>query len=163
MADPLLAWRAEFPSLADSVHLVSHSLGAMPRAAAAHLAELAELWARRSITAWEEWLPEVDRAAARIARLLGAPAGTVIMNRNVSTVQAVLASALDFRSERSVVVYSDLELPSVSCVGTGAASSAITAPARASACRRTFTRSPKDEEIELLCRELDVIRAAPRP
>lgn len=114
--DELLAWRKEFPSLERSVHLISHSLGAMPRAAADHLREFAELWVERSITAWEAWLPEVDRAAARIARLLGAPDKTVIMNQNVSTIQAVLASCFEYTPERDKIVYSDMNFPSVSYV-----------------------------------------------
>src|SRR5262252_4342531 len=98
--DDLLAWRKEFPSLDSCVHLISHSLGAMPARAALYLGEVAELWSRRSITAWEEWLPELDRAAARVGRLLGAPEGTVIMNQNVSTIEAMLASCFDYGPER---------------------------------------------------------------
>lgn len=114
--DDLLAWRKEFPSLEDSVHMISHSLGAMPRAAADHLRAYAELWVKKSITAWEDWLPEVDRAAARIGRLLGAPDGTVIMNQNVSTIQAILASCFEYTPQRNKVVYSDMNFPSVSYV-----------------------------------------------
>src|SRR5262245_566358 len=116
MADESRRFRAEFPSLEGCTHLISHSLGAMPRRAADHLAEFARLWVERSITAWEVWLPEVDRAAARIGRLLGAPDGTVIMNTNVSAVQSLLASSLEFRPERNRVVYSDMNFPSVSYV-----------------------------------------------
>ena len=115
MTDELLRWRDEFPSLANTVYMVSHSLGAMPRRTREHLDEFARLWVERGIVAWEEWLPEVDRAAARIGRIIGAPDGTVIMNTNVSTVQAVVASCLDY-SERPKVVYSDLNFPSVSYV-----------------------------------------------
>src|SRR5688572_14516847 len=97
MSDELLEWRREFPSLERCVHLISHSLGAMPRGAAQALAEYAELWAERSITCWEEYLPAVEAAGARIGRLLGAPPGTVTMNQNVSTIQAVLASCFDYR------------------------------------------------------------------
>jgi kynureninase len=115
--DSLLEWRKEFPALEGCVHLISHSLGAVPRKAGDRLAEYAALWARRSITAWEEWLPEVDRAGARIARLLGAPEGTVTMNQNVSTVQAVLASCFDYTSGgRDTIVYDELNFPSVSYV-----------------------------------------------
>ena len=116
MADDLLQWRKEFPSLEGCVHLISHSLGAMPRKAAEDLAEFARLWVERSITAWEVWLPEVDRAAARLGRLLGAPEGTVPMNTNVSAVQAVVASALEYTPARNRVVYSDMNFPSVSYV-----------------------------------------------
>jgi len=116
ITDRLLEWRREFPSLDGCVHMISHSLGAMPAKASAALAEVAELWARRSITAWEEWLPEVDRAAARIGKLLGAPAGTVIMNQNVSTIESVLASCFDYAPARNEVVYDDHNFPSVSYV-----------------------------------------------
>ena len=80
------------------------------------LAEFARLWVERSITAWEVWLPEVERAGARIGRLLGAPEGTVTMNTNVSTIQALLASALEYRPERNRIVYDDMQFPSVSYV-----------------------------------------------
>jgi kynureninase len=116
VSDSLLEWRKEFPSLEGCVHLISHSLGAMPARAEAALGELTGLWKTRSITAWEEWLPEVDRAAARVGRLLGAPAGTVIMNQNVSTVSAVLASCFEYRAGKDEVVYDDHNFPSVSYV-----------------------------------------------
>ena len=119
--DELLAWRKEFPSLEGCVHLISHSLGAVPARAAEALREMTDLWARKSITAWEDWLPEVDQAAARIGRLLGAPADTVIMNQNVSTIEAMLASCFDYaqapgRNERNEIVYDDHNFPSVSYV-----------------------------------------------
>jgi kynureninase len=113
--DDLLSWRAEFPALEKSVYMVSHSLGAMPRRAAEDLAEFARLWVERGINAWSEWLPEVERAAERIGRIIGAPTGTVIMATNVSTVQAVVASCIDYR-ERPKVVYTELNFPSVSYV-----------------------------------------------
>ncbi len=116
-ADELEGWRKEFPSLEGAVHLISHSLGAVPRRAGADLAAFAELWSTRSITAWEEWLPEVDRAGARIGRLLGAPAGSVTMHQNVSTVESVIASCLEYvPGGRDGVVYSDMNFPSVSYV-----------------------------------------------
>jgi kynureninase len=114
--DPLLRYRPEFPSLEGSVHMISHSLGAMPRAAAAALGEFADLWVRESIRAWDVWLPEVDRAAARIGRIIGAPAGSVIMLPNVSAAQAAVASALEYTPARRKVVYSDMNFPTVSYV-----------------------------------------------
>jgi kynureninase len=115
-SDPLLKYRAEFPTLERSVHLISHSLGAMPRAAADALREYATLWIERSITAWEEWLPEVDRAADRIGRVLHAPPRSVIMLTNVSQAQAVVASCLDYSGARRRVVYTDMAFPTVSYV-----------------------------------------------
>jgi kynureninase len=114
--DPLLRWRAEFPALEESVYFISHSLGCLPIKTAEYMEEFLELWHRKSITAWDDWLPEVDRAAARIEKLLSAPAGTVTMFANVSLVNAVLASCFEYRPERNKIVYSSLEFPSVSYV-----------------------------------------------
>jgi kynureninase len=114
--DELLRWRKEFPALEKSVYMISHSLGAMPRAAAEHLAEFGQLWVERSITAWEEWLPEVDRAAGRVGKIIGAPAGSIIMLPNVSHAQAVVASCLEYTPARNKVVYTDMNFPSVSYV-----------------------------------------------
>src|SRR5579872_3231543 len=52
--DPLLAWRKEFPILASTTYMVSHSLGAMPRRASDALAQFTGAWATRGIRAWEE-------------------------------------------------------------------------------------------------------------
>ena len=89
MSDDLLEWRKQFSALDDCVHLISHSLGCIPDRAEEYMAQFLELWRTRSITAWDEWLPEVDRAAGRIERLLSAPKGTVIRHTNVSIVQSI--------------------------------------------------------------------------
>ncbi|HVV86038.1 MAG TPA: aminotransferase class V-fold PLP-dependent enzyme [Kofleriaceae bacterium] len=114
--DPLLAWRSRFPALEKCVHMISHSLGCVPAQAEEDLAEFYDLWATRSITAWEEWIPEVGRAAARLERLLSAPAGSVTMHQNVSTVMSVLASCFDYAAPRNRVVYESLMFPTVSYV-----------------------------------------------
>ena len=114
--DPLLSHRAEFPALGGSIYLVSHSLGAMPRAAEAALGEFTRLWVEEGINAWSRWLPMVTEAGNRIARLLGADAGSVVMLPNVSTAEAVVASCLDFTGPRNGVVYPELEFPTVSYV-----------------------------------------------
>ncbi len=116
MADDLLRWRAEFPALENCVHLISHSLGCMPAKARDYMGEFLDLWEQRSITAWDEWLPEVDRAAARIARIISAPEGTVIMRHNVSEIQGLVASCFDYTPERNKIVYSSLQFPTVSYV-----------------------------------------------
>ena len=68
----LLALRGEFPALAQSVYMISHSLGAMPQATTAALQEFASLWVNKSIVAWEDWLRESQLAASRIERVLHA-------------------------------------------------------------------------------------------
>ncbi|MBS1120536.1 MAG: aminotransferase class [Deltaproteobacteria bacterium] len=124
MADPnvdtLVEYRKQFPSLEHCVHLISHSLGCVPAQAKEDLGEFFELWSTKSITAWSDWLPEVDRAAERISKIISAPSGTVIMQQNVSGIMATLASCLDYAPEgtkgRSKIVYEALQFPTVSYV-----------------------------------------------
>jgi kynureninase len=117
--DPLLEYRARFPSLEDCVHLISHSLGCVPAQAADDLATFFEQWRTKSITAWEDWLPEVDRAGARIEKIIGAPRGSVVMHTNVSAIMSVVASCFEFLpgpEGRNKVVYEALQFPTVSYV-----------------------------------------------
>ena len=116
MTDELLRWRVEFPALERSVYMVSHSLGAMPRRAYDHLKAYADLWVNKGINAWEDWLPEVDRAAERVGRIIGAPKGSMVMATNVSQIQALVASCLDYTRERNKVVFTALNFPTVSYV-----------------------------------------------
>jgi kynureninase len=116
VADSLLEYRAHFPALEECVHFISHSLGCVPAQAKEDLGEFFELWRTKSITAWGDWLPEVDRAAERIAKIISAPAGSVIMHHNVSSIMAVLASCFEYTPERDKVVYEALQFPTVSYV-----------------------------------------------
>lgn len=116
VADSLLEHRAKFPALDECVHLISHSLGCVPAQAAADVAEFLELWRTKSITAWGDWMPEVDRAAERVEKIISAPRGTVSMHHNVSSVMSVLASCFDYTPERDKIVMSALQFPSVSYV-----------------------------------------------
>lgn len=116
VADSLLEYRSQFPALESCVHFISHSLGCVPAQAKADLAEFFELWQSRSITAWSEWLPEVDRAAARISKIISAEPGTVVMHQNVSSVMSVLASCFEYAPERNKVVFEALQFPTVSYV-----------------------------------------------
>nr|MBA3451537.1 aminotransferase class V-fold PLP-dependent enzyme [Deltaproteobacteria bacterium] len=116
VAESLLEYRAQFPALETCVHLISHSLGCVPAQAKADLAEFFEVWQTKSITAWSDWLPEVDRAAERISKIISAPQGTVIMQHNVSQIMATMASCFEYTPERNKVVYEALQFPTVSYV-----------------------------------------------
>lgn len=116
VGDSLLEYRKHFPALEECVHFISHSLGCVPARAKDDLNEFFELWRTKSITAWSDWLPEVDRAAERIEKIISAPRGTVIMMHNVSQIMATLASCLDYKPERNKVVYESQMFPTVSYV-----------------------------------------------
>ena len=114
MSDPLLAWRPEFPILANTTYLVSHSLGAMPRRAADKLREYTDTWAGRGVRAWAEgWWRMPLSAGDQVARIIGAPPGSVVMHQNVSVCQGLILSCFDFSGRRNKIVYEDLNFPSV--------------------------------------------------
>jgi kynureninase len=89
---PLLATRSEFPTLTKGVHLISHSLGAVPKKARAYANQFLDEWENESINAWHEWLPAVRSLGDLIGRVIGVDAGTVAMLPNVSIAQGIVAS-----------------------------------------------------------------------
>jgi kynureninase len=110
----LLARRAEFPILERTTYLVSHSLGAMPRAAADRLAQYAHAWATRGVRAWAEgWWDLPLTVGDQVGALIGAPPGSVVMHQNVSVCQSVILSCFDFAGPRTGIVYEELNFPSV--------------------------------------------------
>ena len=114
MSDELLAWRDRFPILEKTVYLISHSLGAMPRATYDRLQEYAEMWATRGVRAWAEgWWEMPQRLGDEVGRIIGAPAGSVVMHQNVSICQSLILSCFDPQPPHNKVVYSELNFPSV--------------------------------------------------
>ena len=112
--DPLLAWRPQFPILERTTYLVSHSLGAMPRAAAQRLQEYTDTWASRGVRAWAEgWWRMPITVGDAVGRIIGAPPGSVVMHQNVSVCEALILSCFDFSSRRNRIVYEGLNFPSV--------------------------------------------------
>ena len=113
-ADPLLAFRAEFPILERCCYLVSNSLGAMPRTVPDRLAEYVDAWAERGVRAWADgWWDLPVRLGDEIAPLIGAGPGEVAMVPTVTLAQAAVLSALDYPAERNAVVMTALDFPSV--------------------------------------------------
>ncbi|MGH9956836.1 MAG: aminotransferase class V-fold PLP-dependent enzyme [Pyrinomonadaceae bacterium] len=114
MTDELLKWRKEFPILDKTVYLISHSLGAMPKATYEHLHEYAETWASRGVRAWAEgWWDMPVTLGNDVARIIGADPNTVVMHQNVSVCQSLVLSCLEPTAERNKIVYSELNFPSV--------------------------------------------------
>ena len=109
----LLALRDEFPTLKKGVHLISHSLGAMPKKARTYANRFLDEWENDSINAWNSWLPAVRSLGDLIGSVIGVAPGTVTILPNVSTVQAVVASCFDFQGRRNKVVYDDLNFSTV--------------------------------------------------
>lgn len=105
-------WRPRFPILESCTYLVTHSLGAMPVGVHDKLRAYAEQWATRGVRAWAEgWWDSPVRIGDLLGRIFNAPPGTVAMHQNVSVIQSIVASALEFTPERNRVVYTDMNFP----------------------------------------------------
>ncbi|HYT48975.1 MAG TPA: aminotransferase class V-fold PLP-dependent enzyme [Pyrinomonadaceae bacterium] len=116
MTDDLLKYRSEFPILDQTVYLISHSLGAMPRATYDRLHEYADLWAARGVRAWAEgWWDMPVTIGNEVARIIGADRDTVVMHQNVSICQSLILSCLlpPKDPKRNKIVYEELNFPSV--------------------------------------------------
>ena len=111
----LLAYRSEFPILEHTTYLASHTLGPMPRTAAVRLEQFARMWAERGIRAWAEgWWRTPMEVGDQIGRIVGAPAGSTVMQQNVAVAEAIALSC--FRPvdpARNRVVYERGNFPSV--------------------------------------------------
>ena len=109
----LLAWRKEFPILAHTTYMISHSLGAMPARTHAALREYTDTWADRGIRAWEEgWWEMPVTVGNLVGRIIGAGAGEIVMQQNVSTCQWIVASCFDWSARRNRLVTDALNFPS---------------------------------------------------
>lgn len=110
----LLAWREEFPILSTTTYMISNSLGAMPRAVSASLADYAQTWATRGVRAWEEgWWEMPVKLGDKVAPIIGADPGTISLHENVTLTQAAIASCFRFDGPRRKVVLTDKQFPSV--------------------------------------------------
>ena len=106
-------WRKRFPILETRNYLVNHSLGAMPEAVYGKLREYADQWATHGVRAWSEdgWWNTPVSVGNVLGRIVNAPENSVVMHQNVSVIQSIIASALDFSGPRNKVVYTDQNFP----------------------------------------------------
>jgi kynureninase len=110
--DPLLKWRAEFPIVETCTYLVSHSLGAMPTRARAHLQAFADQWDERGVRAWHEGWWEIGRETGNLLTpILGAARDTITMHQNATVAQSIAASCFSFDGPRRKIVLQDLDFP----------------------------------------------------
>jgi len=108
--------RNQFPTLASGIHLLSHSLGPMPRAVRDSMLAYCDAWEHHtSEDAWAtSWWELSRRVGDRLARILGGAAGSVQIQPNASIALATVASCFDFREgRRTKVVTTALDFPSM--------------------------------------------------
>ena len=89
----LSSYRQRFPILERTTYLINHSLGAMPVGAEEGLRRYAREWRERGVRAWEEgWWETSVAIGDRLARIVGAPPGSIAMHQNVAVAEAVVLS-----------------------------------------------------------------------
>jgi kynureninase len=114
VSDPLLAFRNRFPILERTNYLISNSLGAVPSAVATSLQSYYETWASRGVLAWEDaWWTLGSDLGDLVAPLIGARAGEVVFQPNVTTSHAVVLSAFDFSRTANTIVTDAMHFPSI--------------------------------------------------
>ncbi|MDZ4096587.1 MAG: kynureninase [Paracoccaceae bacterium] len=110
------ATRAMFDLPEGVIYLDGNSLGPLPRAAAARVAQtVTEEWGKLLITGWNKagWMEQPARVGNRIARLIGAEADTVVMGDTLSIkVYQALASGLAMNPDRRVILSDTGNFPS---------------------------------------------------
>jgi kynureninase len=117
--------RAAFHLPDGMTYLDGNSLGPMPRAAANRVATMmADEWSQMLITGWNKagWYVQPRKVGDRIARLIGAEDGQVVMGDTLSIkVFQALSAALALRPDRRVILSDSGNFPSDLYVAEGIA------------------------------------------
>jgi kynureninase len=114
--------RYAFPTLASGIHLLSHSLGPVPRSARESMLAYCDAWENHtSEDAWAtSWWELSQQVGDRIARILGGEPGSVQIQPNASIGLAAVASCFDFKeSKRNKVITTSLDFPSMEYIWDG--------------------------------------------
>ncbi len=122
-ADRLAAYREQFALPDGVIYLDGNSLGALPRATPAALADVAtRQWGDRLIRSWNEgWIDAPQRIGGKIAPLIGAAADEVIIGDTTSThLFKALVAALRANPDRHTVLSESGNFPTDLHIAEGA-------------------------------------------
>jgi kynureninase len=113
--DPLAGFRSRFRLPQGLIYLDGNSLGALPVATLDRLARAAEQeWGESLITSWNvhDWIGAPRRVGDKIARLVGASAGEVIVADSTSVnLFKLLAAAVRHQTGRPVILSESRNFP----------------------------------------------------
>lgn len=121
VSDPLATYRDQFHLPEGVIYLDGNSLGPPPTATLHHLRQAAENeWAQGLIKSWNaaNWINLPTIAGGKIARLIGAPAGDVLVGDSVSVNIFKIAAALLADHEGAIAFHRD-EFPTDSYILQG--------------------------------------------
>ncbi|MDO7835276.1 kynureninase [Sphingobium sp. HBC34] len=114
-SDPLAGFRDSFALRPGLLYLDGNSLGALPRATAARLAQaVSQEWGEGLITSWlgAGWSTAPARIGDKIARLLGAGPGEIVAADSTSVnIFKALTAALSLRPGRPVILSEATNFP----------------------------------------------------
>ncbi len=123
--DPFARTRALFALSEGVIYLDGNSLGALPVAVKARMADVvATQWGEGLIRSWNthDWIDLPGHVGDRIAKLIGAPAGTVTVADSTSiNLFKVLATALRLRPDRKVILTEKHNFPTDAYIAAGIA------------------------------------------
>ncbi|MFO1132859.1 MAG: kynureninase [Hyphomicrobiales bacterium] len=121
--DPLKHKRAAFVIPEGMIYLDGNSLGVLPKNVPARVAQVAEKqWGETLIKSWNEhgWFHLPQKIGDRIARLIGAPAGSVIAGDTISVnLFKLLGAAAKLNPSRRVILSDNGNFPSDLYVAQG--------------------------------------------
>ncbi|WP_242137608.1 kynureninase [Sphingomonas sp. TREG-RG-20F-R18-01] len=123
-ADPLRPYRDAFHLPDGVIYLDGNSLGPLPRATPAALADIAERqWGDRLIRSWNEgWIEAPRRVGAKIAKLIGAAEDEVIVADSTSVnLFKLLVAALRHAAPRTTILSETGNFPTDLHIAEGAA------------------------------------------
>jgi kynureninase len=113
--DPLRHFRDEFQLRDGLIYVDGNSLGALPRATAARVAQaVTNEWGEGLITSWlgAEWSTAPQRIGDKIASILGAHPGEIIATDSTSVnIFKALTAAISLRPNRSVIISESTNFP----------------------------------------------------
>jgi kynureninase len=122
-ADPLAGKRQAFTIPKGLIYLDGNSLGVLPANVPAHVAQVAEKqWGETLIKSWNEhgWFELPRKVGDRIARLIGAPTGSVVAGDTISVnLFKLLGAAAKLKPGRRVILSDNGNFPSDLYVAQG--------------------------------------------
>jgi len=125
-ADPLAPFRDRFALPEGLIYLDGNSLGALPRATAARVADtVTREWGKGLIGSWNtaDWIGAPQRVGGKIATLLGAKAHEIVVADSTSVnLFKLLAAGLGARHGRTVILTEPGNFPTDLYVAQGVAS-----------------------------------------
>ena len=122
-ADPLAGKREAFSIPKGLIYLDGNSLGVLPKTVPARVMDVAQKqWGETLITSWNEhgWFHLAQKIGDRIARLIGAPQGSVIAGDTISVnLFKLLGAAAKLNPSRRVILSDNGNFPSDLYVAQG--------------------------------------------